>query len=907
MRGLRVALLAVALLQLTVAALILFREEIRIPDWVTRSVAARFEANGIAATWQRLRVDITGRIFIDAPDLRNAATGERVFRARSLYAEVSLFHTLFGLRSPLETIRVTDGELFLPAMLSASGTDAPVISGIQLHLHLQPGELLVDNLVAHSGPIALQLSGSTKLPTSSHSTENERHTGSPTAAAPPSTWIDRFYQAAAHLATLPKLTENIDDATVVLRLRTAPDRATSASLDLTAARLRLPGSVTLEQLRLHADDIDLLARSLRGPLHAWVASARVADTALLHRISARLEGALMPLGPVELRRKLVLGAASLDIFDMRLDTPRIRVDLAPQNHTTAEFRVLARGAPVAGHLRFNPSDRSARIDLDSRANPVDWFDHPAVRDLSGLRETVRAIGSIALKARVNLGAGLRFRDAAFGARVDNLDIKGSTFRHARLRGHIDRHALIAHEIEALLPDGQHARGAFVQHFAPLDYRILGTGAIHPQILHPILGTWWHHLWRNMSTTPGNPAAASVDVAGRWRDTDRTTALVRAQVHNARYKDTPVDRATVEVRHATGFVTVAPLIAHSGDGSLRGRIEWLYPRDKTRGIIEAYDLDSRLDFPRLCVLLGDTGTALAEVLHAEGRPHVSIRGTLEAIPGDPPAHREDLTIEVDTDAALRVGRFPFERARARAHLRDDRLELAPLEVGFLGGRGSGTVAIERITDPHSPLSFDMAFRGVDFRGAARLLDPAHAEANADPSIRTGIIDLSARGASTDRTRIDAWTATGSVAVRDTELHRLRLFGPLSRLLDSVGIGITSFSLNRFTSDVALAAGKLRFERGHLEGATMRIEASGFYDLSTDALDFDLKTFLLDPLKPNLTSIFGLLLRPLGHVLELRMSGTFDKPEWRFRYDPRNLLRAPATEPPAPAPQPAPPAP
>jgi hypothetical protein len=114
-------------------------------------------------------------------------------------------------------------------------------------------------------------------------------------------------------------------------------------------------------------------------------------------------------------------------------------------------------------------------------------------------------------------------------------------------------------------------------------------------------------------------------------------------------------------------------------------------------------------------------------------------------------------------------------------------------------------------------------------------------------------------------------------------------------------------------------RLLFPQVELRGANSAIDASGEFALDRRELRFNAKVFPFQESGNVLKTVVGAVLTPLSNALEVRLTGTLERPRWEFVMGPRNFLRTlagengaapatPATAPPAsPAPGVPPPAP
>ena len=129
----------------------------------------------------------------------------------------------------------------------------------------------------------------------------------------------------------------------------------------------------------------------------------------------------------------------------------------------------------------------------------------------------------------------------------------------------------------------------------------------------------------------------------------------------------------------------------------------------------------------------------------------------------------------------------------------------------------------------------------------------------------------------------------IHITRAELGRIRLLGLLSRLLDLTPLRFTSLQLNELKSSFELQGETIHFPDMRLSGANVRMEARGDYFLEDRALDFRVKLFpLRDSPLPLVSTVIGRILEPLGHILEVSLTGTLEEPLWRLPIDPRRAF-------------------
>jgi autotransporter translocation and assembly factor TamB len=156
--------------------------------------------------------------------------------------------------------------------------------------------------------------------------------------------------------------------------------------------------------------------------------------------------------------------------------------------------------------------------------------------------------------------------------------------------------------------------------------------------------------------------------------------------------------------------------------------------------------------------------------------------------------------------------------------------------------------------------------------------------------------------------------GNATLQGPELGEVPMLGLLSELFT-----FTSLRFTEARANLRIDGPRLLFPQVELRGANSAIDASGEFALDRRELRFNAKVFPFQESGNVLKTVVGAVLTPLSNALEVRLTGTLERPRWEFVMGPRNFLRTlagengaapatPATAPPAsPAPAVPPPAP
>ncbi|MCD8481227.1 MAG: AsmA-like C-terminal region-containing protein [Verrucomicrobia bacterium] len=406
---------------------------------------------------------------------------------------------------------------------------------------------------------------------------------------------------------------------------------------------------------------------------------------------------------------------------------------------------------------------------------------------------------------------------------------------------MDRHKVLVNEATALNPDGQEPFGGYVQYFDPLDFRIFARGTIHPEILDPLLDEWWANLWENMSLE-GPPAYGDVDVFGRWRETELVQARVYAIGSNALYRGQQVKEVSLDLHHKRGFVDISRLNALAGaGGEFSGSMVWVFPVDREAPMHSIFDLTSTVPLPVLLTALGQEPAAFSwlnptdpPLVHLGGRrlePREMAGETIAV--ATPPV--QNVRISGNSGPGL-LDTIPFDSMQLDLQLDGGALQSRDIQLGLFGGTVAANLSVQDYLDERSPLDIKLTAVGLDYGAVAVWLGGNE---------NTGTLSFEAMLAG-DRSGPDSLSGNASVIVAEADFGRIRLLGPMSRLLDAIGLNFSSFALNKATATVIVAEGRrIEVPDLRIQGPSANIQGQGAVFLATRNLDFDVRVFLLDP--------------------------------------------------------------
>lgn len=858
--------------------------ELAVPDFVLRSFEERLAVSQLHATFSRTSFDPTGRILVENLSLSAPDFNEPLLTARAVYVQLEPRALLAGGFEPLE-LRASGVNFFVPGMFSASGRSEALARDVEIALVPGERDLEVRHFSARIGGLRLTAHGTV-------STAAWRH--GPGAPLPVAGLIARDYpRLSRRVADYVAQLEALDEPR--LHLEFAPSETRSA---IVTATLFARGGLLKQPLLLQATNLVATTRfPLAGESVVKTRFDLIADELLLggstlaRDVRARLRGVLRPEerrflpDAAEVSARLVSGAG--------FTATSLSASLAlRENPLHGTITAQLAGAPltVTGETRL--AEKTAKLHVEGRFAPS-LLD--PLSKLTGLDLHQWATFSTApmLNADVQFGPGWKF--SALDAWVAARDLVAYRVPLDELSGHV---TLAGHEFratDAIVRQGEnHAHGTYGMDTATRDFRFLLTGQLRPGDIGGWFGAWWGRVFANFDFRAAVPVA-DVDVQGRWGEPRLSQEFIGASAPAAGIRGVPFDQVRTRLFIRPGFYDAVEFFVTRGAGVARGT--FTQQGDFTGPGFRHLDfaLTSTLEVHEAARIFGATGLALVAPYHFATPPRLRVNGQINGAAAPGGSH-QTVRIEGESTGEFGLFEFPLGNLSFAADLRDDDLVLAPVTVRFAGGTARGQAHLWG-RGPQRRLSFDYGLTGANLGQAFTVLEKFFAQRKNRP--------VPERSAIFDRVevRLDLAAAAegqfgdpfsfhgqGKAELVGPELGQLRLLGQLSELFNFTTLHFTSLQ-----TSFKINGPRLEMSGVKLTGANSAIEAQGQYDLERQQLDFNAKLFPFGESKFVPQAIIGAVLSPLSQILEVKLTGSLEKPSWDFVRGPTNFLRNLASSP------------
>lgn len=888
---------------LAVQGYILIAHELPVPPVVLRAMEKHLAEANLAADFSRAQFDPTGKILLENVRLRTRQFEDPILLARSLYARKSVWSVLSGHSNPDE-VRLEGGVFQLPAPLSPSGTPEALVSDICATLHVERHVLHIDQLNFRVGPLTVVAHGTFQLP--------------PRQATPPdpARIIGEILQYGRKLARNLDQLDLLEKPTLTLEFEPRTGLGNVVAARLTAASLRPPTATPLTLEQFTASTTLLLDQLSAHPLRVAFSleHAAVRDELVAERLRGYVQTRL-PAGALARPQaaELHLAAESVAGYEAVLGSPILHLAWHDAQPLRATLFTRVHGTAFTLATKAELAARRGELVFDGRV-PPDLVAEVLPRRSPRLAPYFVFADPVDVHAVANFTEGWRFDTLRTRVRAERLDSHGVPVTLARGRIDVDHEGnFLAYDALARIGD-DYGRGSYFMNFRSWDYRFLLTGELQPASISGwFRSDWWPKFWAANFEFPVRPSA-DVDVLGNWRDGTKTAYYGSTDATGAR-----VTGADFEQAHAIVFLR--PQFVHAFDlrmsraGGTQHGAGWFKrisdPASHELRRLE-YDFAGVLDPETLRHLGHETADTLLKPWKFSRLPEIHFAGATDyqsdgkSVP--------ELKFSGTASGGLTYEGFPLDTLEAAGGVSGTEVRIDQLRLGVAGGHGTAKASINT-TPGARRLGFDFYIENADLvRGIRAVHEYEVARGGIDPqsSPNRELLKRASGGklqfavsVNGDPDDLKSFAGSGNLQLAGAELGEVHLFGLLSQLLSSLSLNFSSLKLDTLRTSYKVANGTAHFPDVRITGPSALIEGAGDYRLTDRTLDFKAKFRPYEENRNPLTAVIGLVVNPLASILDLRLTGPIQKPNWSVSFLGGGSKPAPAA--PEPAKTPANPAP
>ena len=869
------------LLLLALQIWIATNHELAVPAPILRKLEAELARQGFRAAVGQTSFDPTGRVYARDVRLFLPAFADPVLEARGVYALLDPTAALRG-EVRLRELQFQGAALLAPPQLTPSGRSEPLAAGIEAVLQLGDRRLRLDQLDARVQGIFVQAGGTLTLPR-------------PNPSSPPlAAEVARLFPAAARavLSAGRHITE-AEDLRVRLDLTPTGSGRHHLAFLLTGTRIPLPPPAAGEARTVSlAGTLALGSELVASGLQLSAATLQIEGLVRLQNLNLSLPPLRLDSTASGWPPTAEVAASAVETADGTLQavTARLRRGAGTTVTTEAGLRFLDLPLHLTADLDW--SRRSGRVTFAGELSPglLGIISRRVGTDVS------RFYSYEALT--VETGAATFGPDWAFTrldarVRIPRMNSYGVTMEDGRAVVTLEPGRLYSPEAFARVGES-FARGTYEHDLRTHAFRFLLEGRLRPLAIGRWFGPWWPEFFTQLEF-PEAPPTASVDVQGVWRQGQRAAVFVGAQASQTRLRGAPAEEVRTRLFIRPGWVD--GLEFHLADLSGAARGTFTYVTEPGVGWRHLdLDLQSGLGLNSLRELLGRPLNSLLDPYAAEASPELVLRGRLHG-PVAPAGAVNRLALEGRVAGAFRFHGFPLREVAFKALVTGPEVNVGPFSARYAEGRVSGNARVWG-TGAARRVGFNASLEDASLGPAATTLQTflaarrGETPAPPDRFVRERAnlrLNLSA-SAEGDYGEPFSFRGDGNATLQGAELGEVPVLGLLSELFT-----FTSLRFTEARANLRIDGPRLLFPQVELRGANSAIDASGEFALDRREMLFNAKVFPFQESGNVLKSVVGAVLTPLSNALEVRLSGTLERPRWEFVMGPRNFLRTLAGEP------------
>jgi hypothetical protein len=866
LRGLtNTCLLLLLPVQLTLCWVANLDHPTKLPDFLTERISTQLAEQGLS---------LQARNFWMMPDLTLAAddlslgvdgmSGD-IFTAARVEIALNPALLIAGQIEPTQ-VRLSGARLWCPASVARGGVRRPLIDTLTLDVTKEGRWLNLRSIQARGGKITCHLTG--EVPTGLLRPEKDNKGPIPLSR--------RLADAFASIETAIDVAERSGGASVSLRCQGSSDGSAEISVQAVLGNDWSDSGLGLIQVR---------GLNLRGAIKV-AAEGRITDWRVdggaqemawrnitAERVDLRARGKSLREDTVAELTLAQAKGAGLELRRVKLDARpisgdgyRIAFGILSDGSTASGSAILASTGTVTAaisHAHLSGAEISAQPELGRllHAAGVDLRGDVLLREvaanLSAKGEVTQASGEIALSG---------FRGLGLSAEAISPD------KALPLRTHFDfdptraasplqlrdlRLASVTGSVDCELKAG----GAFMLHL---------NGEMDPVCLDRVLGEWWVSLWK-MFFLRERPYAF-IEVESHWGSLTSVTKG-RALLNRFDFMGAPFRHVEVSIDADPKQTSIGLHRLGGGDSEADGSVDGSATWDWTKPLALAGPVVRAEGNLQPWIAARCAGKDFGEALRGLSLP-IDRRLTLLLTPG---VKGPDVKTSIECAGAFSAWGISGSSLQASTENID-----GGMRVRAKLGLADGEARLSLDGDPLRQTKLSLGLKGCDPAQIGQLLNdlstPPPKDAPPTPATKVasaGKLDLDFTG-HLDLEKPRLLKGLGHYTLTDPALKKVRLLGDISKVLEALGVGATTYELSQAKGTFGCVGGQAYFPDLAITGPKARLDLAGEIDLQASTLNFE-GDFSL-PRQGGLNPLDLLNLnRALISLTKIKLKGPISKPE------------------------------
>ncbi|HEU5080285.1 MAG TPA: AsmA-like C-terminal region-containing protein [Opitutaceae bacterium] len=886
------ALIALLILQIVIAS----SHELRVPNRLIQSFRDRLAVAGLRVDFDSASFDTAGSVVLENLRVFSEQFDEPLSTCKALYVRIDPVSLLIGNVEPTE-VEAQNVTLFVPPIFSPTGRAEPFLENIDCDARLVDRRWNIRQLTGHAGALAVSLSGEIR---------GAKAQGRPAkpGATPLGNVLRDYLQFARQLAFWQSELTAFESPSLHVTLRADEHDNPRAELLFFASAARVPseklklpktlGNIEVAGLRVQSN-VPIAAAPASAPLDVRldVDSVELGDGSNARHLHAR---GLLRLGSAVSAPKVASLDFSADKISSRGHTvTNLSIQANPENWPAFSGRVTARlldqnwSADGYGNLK----NQSAQLSLLGAVSPA-MMKYAGDQLKQPLDEFVAIETPSPVSANLELTPGWKLGAVDGKIGFGKVDAHRVLFDRGVAAFHLRGTRLLVDDI-SVTAGPNWARGSYEMDTGTLNYRFLLVGALRPAHIGGFFHDWWTNFWDHFDFSAA-PPVADIDIQGKWGAPEVTKIFVQADCDHPAIQSVKFDRVATSFFIRPEFYDAVDLVATRGDRKARGTFTRSVDLDQGDFRWMTFNVRTDLDLQESAKIFGSAGVNTVDPFRFQNYALLDIDGRLDG-PASVKGEHENVKVVIDSKGGFRFFDFPLSDLRCTALIQDRVITLPDIDVGFAGGRATGTAQVTGEGDARK-VSFTADLKSASLGESIRILEAYGASLrHENPApvsafqqrVATGKLDINAAAEGLYKD-MRSFVGSGSADLRGAELAQINLLGSLSAALRGNSmLGFTSWDLDTVHTRFNMLEGRIDFPDLVATGPTAKLDAHGSYFLGPKTINFHAKFYPFDRGKTLLANAVDLVLTPLSAVLELKLTGDLADPKWFFEYGPTNLFR------------------
>lgn len=853
-------------------------------DWASRQIAP-FLPEEFRLEAETIRLKLNGELELSNVAAWIDSTPRPILESDGAIIQIR-FDKNNNYKPSAESIVISNGTLFLPAVYSPDGLRRPILEKIAFRLKPKRSMIQIDSFAALHDEIRLR--GSIEWPYQDQGG---------LAGDSFNIKVRNFYKYASTAIKEKNRFQIFKNPTVAFQLTAESEspavnlatRISSRELNHTTAtgeNIQIETQLQIENNQITAKSpLRIQAKTLQSPKHSISSSG-------LDVIIAQDEWQALFIGKIP---EFNVFAKELSIHKVELIAPLIKVQ--PQHYPEIEFEGATSG--LKGAVTF-----AGKADLAKQTG------------------NVNAEGNVDLLSLLPVDIATTLPKLNFAkAPYYDLDLKfdeGYTLHSAHLSAesygvtvgditvdHIDAHASYKKNIYTLEKVSVRRGTQWVDVTFRLDaqtwdYEVSLFGTAVPYEYNALLPRWWAEIFREFDFSEATSSLGDFIIYGNAQSTACDLYFGHARAQGVRYKDVMIDKASVIVRGRGTYSEVTEIDAISDGGWAKGTIGFASLNDGIHAPLSLrlnFDAQIKIDDAKK-LFGGDIATILNDFKSSQ-IPRAQLQGVLFNKAYPQYADASYFNVSASSNGPISYKDVPLDHLDFNLFGAQNITYLRKVDFGYADGHGSANIDITSLPNTEPQLRYTVNLSDADqdqaIKSLPRLnsLEPDILTEESEPQI-TGreegrvFASLHAEGPANDPYQHNGY---GNFSIKSKQLSSIQLLGPLSRLLQDTKLGFTSFHLETMTGVFELNNEVVKFDDLQIDGPRTKIKAPGTISLKEQALDMRVTVNLfanVGDAESPLRKVGDLLTKPVPNFLVFDLSGTLQEQSWRSLYDPRKLI-------------------